>query len=358
MPARNWVEISRGALRRNLSYVRQRLGPRTAVCAVVKADAYGHGAVECGRVFGEAGVGWLAVTSVEEGARLRQAGNRARILVLGGFSGDEVAELVEHNLTPAIWDATQIRWLAPAVAGRNGDGFAIHLKRETGMGRLGITSEQESEVAKALAAAPELRVEAVFSHLASSEAADAEPSRQQRARLAALVNGAPWHLLNSEGALRFPEWGGMLVRTGLALYGYSVQSQHAAHLEPALQWKARIVAVKDLPAGHGIGYGSAFRTPRPMRVATVAAGYADGYRRDFAPGGRMLIGATPVPVLGAVSMDLTTVDVSAAPPVQLGDEVTLLGPGNGAAELAALAGTIPYEVLCGISARVERVYAG
>lgn len=355
MLARNWVEISRGALRRNLSYVRRRLGQATAICAVVKADAYGHGATECGRVFCGEGVGWLAVTSVEEGIRLRLAGVDTRILVLAGFAADEADELVDHHLTPAIWDAAQIRWLAPAVARHNGDGFPIHLKRETGMGRLGITTEQEAEVSEALASTPGLRVEAVFSHLAASEAADAASSERQRARLAATINGAPWHLLNSEGALRFPDWGGMLARTGLALYGYSAQPQHAARLEPALQWKARVVAVKELPAGHGVGYGSTFRTPRRMRVATVAAGYADGYRRDFADG-CMLVGGTFAPVLGAISMDMTTVDVSAAPAVQIGDEATLLGGGISAAKLAALAGTIPYEVLCGISARVERHY--
>ncbi|HVA65204.1 MAG TPA: alanine racemase [Terriglobales bacterium] len=349
------MEISRGALRHNLDYVRSRLGAGTQVCAVVKADAYGHGAGECARVFTAAGAPWLAVTSVEEGVRLRAGVPAARILVLAGFFREEAAALVEHRLTPAVWDAAQIEWLA-AAAGREKK-FALHLKLETGMGRLGVTAEQEAGVRAALAAAPQLQVEAVFSHLAASEAAEEAPSREQRRRLGEAGNGQAWHLLNSEGALRYPEWGGMLVRSGLALYGYSAQPEHAARLRPALQWKTRVVGVKELPAGHGVGYGPHFRTPRRMRVATLAAGYADGYRRDFSPGAAVRVHGNMAPVVGAVSMDLTMVDVSQVPEVKLGDEAVLLGEGVGATTLAAVAGTIPYEVLCGISARVERGYA-
>jgi alanine racemase len=167
-------------------------------------------------------------------------------------------------------------------------------------------------------------------------------------------------LLNGEGALRYPGWGGGMARVGLALYGYSAQPEHAAHLEPALSWKTHVIAIKDLPAGHGVGYGPLFRAPRPMRIATIAVGYADGYHRLFYPGARVLIGGVVAPVVGAISMDLTTVDVSGLPTVRLGDEVTLLGRGNGqaitAVELAALAKTIPYEILCGLSARVQRLY--
>jgi len=347
------VEISRGALRQNLEYVRGRLGAGTEVCAVVKADAYGHGAVECARVFCGAGVRWLAVTSVAEGVRLRAGVPEARILVLAGFFREEAEALVEHGLTPAVWDAEQIGWLGAAAGGGK---FAIHLKLETGMGRLGVTSEQEAGVGAALAAAPGLEVEAVFSHLAASEGEEAGVLAQ-RQRLGEAAAGRAWHLLNSEGALRFPGWGGMLVRSGLALYGYSAQAEHAARLRPALQWKTRVVAVKELPAGHGVGYGAHFRTPRRMRVATLAAGYADGYRRDFSPGATVTIAGQAAPVVGAVSMDLTTVDVSHLPAVKLGEEAVLLGDGFGAGELAAVAGTIPYEVLCGISARVGRGYS-
>ncbi|MGH9393205.1 MAG: alanine racemase [Terriglobales bacterium] len=352
---RTWIEVSLGALRRNWEYVRRVVPAETAICAVVKADAYGHGAVRCAQVFAAAGSPWLAVTSVEEGIKLRQAGLGARILVLAGFYAEQAEALIAHQLTPAVWDAAQIGWLAAATQGLAPGAVAVHLKLETGMGRLGVTADQRAEVDAALAAAPALRVEAVFSHLAASEAADPAPSVEQKARLAGLSPGRNWHLLNSEGALRWG-WGGMMARVGLALYGYSAQPAHAAQLEPALRWKARVVAVKPLPAGHGVGYGPRFRTARASRLAVIAAGYADGYRRDFSPGSHILLNGQRAPVAGAVSMDLTCVDVTGLAAPQIGDQVELLGPALPATELAALAGTIPYEVLCGISARVQRRY--
>jgi len=382
MPPRNWVEISRGALRRNQEYVRRRLAPSTALCAVVKADAYGHGAAACAEVFAHGGAEWLAVTSPEEGARLRVNGtSRVPVLVLAGFAPVDVAALLEHRLTPAVWDAEQIAWLAAGMAkchpaGTPAGTLAVHLKVDTGMGRLGVTSAQETALREALERAPQIRVEAVFSHLAAAEVTSGEGNEaQHREFLAALErwsrwlpglasrNGAGHHLLNGEGALRYPGWGGGMARVGLALYGYSAQPEHAAHLTPALSWKTHVIALKDLPAGHGVGYGPLYRAPRPMRVATIAAGYADGYRRQFSPGAHVLIGGVPAPVVGAISMDLTTIDVTdvtEVPGVRLGDEVTLLG-GSGPArvtalELARLAGTIPYEILCGLSARVERIY--
>jgi alanine racemase len=350
------VEISRSALRHNLAYVRQILPAATALCAIVKADAYGHGASACAAEFCAAGVEWLAVTSAEEGARLRAAGIGARILVLAGFTEAEAAAMVAYRLTPAVWDAAQVRWLAAAA--RGGEALPVHLKLETGMGRLGATAAQLPELEAALRRAPQLRVEAVFSHLAASEAADGAASERQRDRLRALAAGRRWHLLNSEAALRFAPWGGMLARVGLALYGYSAQPQHAGHLRPALTWKAHVVGVKQLPSGHGVGYGPAFITPRPMRVATLAVGYADGYRRDFSPGAQVRLDGASAPVIGAISMDLTSVDATPAGDTPLGSEVILMGPGapETAATLAARARTIPYEVLCGISARVERRY--
>lgn len=383
MPPRNWVEISRGALRRNQEYVRGRLAAGTGLCAVVKADAYGHGAATCAEVFAQGGAQWLAVTSAEEGAKLRHNGTAGiPVLVLAGFMPGDVETILEQRLTPAVWDVEQIEWLAAGARRRGNGPIAIHLKLETGMGRLGATLAQEAALRAALEKAPEVQVQALFSHLAAAEAAtDTGNQEQHRAFQAALTRWAPLltnglgerngqggHLLNGEGALRYPGWGGAMARVGLALYGYSAQPEHALHLEPALSWKTHVIAIKDLPAGHGIGYGPLFRAPGPMRVATIAVGYADGYHRAFSPGARVLIGGLPVPVVGAISMDLTTVDVTALPAVRLGEEVTLLG---GAAQrsiseatseavtafdLAALAHTIPYEILCGLSARVARFY--
>ena len=344
--------------------MRSQVGDGTAVCAVVKADAYGHGAEACARVFADAGVRWLAVTSPEEGARLRAAGiDRARILVLAGFSAADADTLIELQLTPAIWDLEHVVWLAAAMERHpQVERFPVHLKLESGMGRLGVTPAQESAMTAALRRAPRLQVEALFSHLATAETSDDGGSREQHARFQAararLAPEASGHLLNSEGAFRYPQWGEMLVRTGLALYGYSAQAEPTARLEPALRWKTRVLAVKDLPAGHGIGYGWQFRAPGPIRVATIAVGYADGYRRQLWPGAYVRFDAGPAPVVGNISMDPTTVDVTRLPAPRVGDEVLLLGPTPGptAADLAGWARTIPYEVLCGLSARVERRY--
>lgn len=367
---RIWVEISRPALRHNLAEARRHLPAGTELCAVVKADAYGHGAPECARVFERAGVRWLAVTSADEGVRLRRAGLRARILVLAGFTEPDADALVAHELTPAAWAPAQIAWLAAAVRRRRGRRpLPIHVKIDTGMGRLGASRRELSALAAALAAAPELRIEAVFSHLSEAEGPDPSVSVAQRRRFAfscralaaALHRPAadwPWHLLNSTAALRFADWGGAIARVGLTLYGYALL-QPPPPLRPALAWKTRVVAVKHLPRGHGVGYGSRFRLPRPMRLATLAAGYADGYRRQLSPGASVLIHGQRAPVVGAISMDLTSVDVTGLP-VAIGDTATLIGAEGAAtvtaADLAAQSGTIPYEILCGISSRVARVY--
>lgn len=356
MISRNWAEISRGALRRNWVHLRRVVPADTEICAVVKADAYGHGALACAREFESAGARWLAVTSVEEGTRLRQGGIAARILILAGFAREEATALVEHHLTPTVWDPAQLEWLGTAAAGAT----AIHLKLDSGMARLGVTPEQEPAVRRALARWPKLQVEAVFSHLAASEAADERGSREQHRRFRAAAErmglaATPWHLLNSEGALRFGSWSGCLVRVGLALYGYSSHPDHAALLLPALSWKTTILSLKQVAAGQAVGYGGSYATPAPAHLAVVAAGYADGYRRDLSPGARVILADCAAPVVGAISMDLTTVDVTGSR-AALGDEVVLLGPGVTAVDLADCAGTIPYEILCGLSARVERRY--
>lgn len=359
MTSRNWAEISRGVLRHNWAHVRRVVPAASEICAVVKADAYGHGALACAREFERLGAGWLAVTSVEEGARLRQGGLVARILVLAGFARGEAPALVDYHLTPAVWDVAQLDWLGATTT----EPMAVHLKLDSGMARLGITPGQEASVGLALQRWPQLRVEAVFSHLAASEAADDSGSHEQHGRFHAAAgrmgfSALPWHLLNSEGALRFSSrdgWSGSLVRVGLALYGYSSQPRHAQALQPALSWKTTVLSLKDVPAGQAVGYGGLYRTAAPSRLAVIAAGYADGYRRDLSPGARVTLAQGSAPVVGAISMDLITVDATGVP-VALGDEVSLLGAGVTAADLAAHVGTIPYEILCGLSARVERRY--
>lgn len=350
------------------------MAPRSRMCAVVKADAYGHGAACCAQALAAAGVEWFGVTSAEEGASLRAAGIHGRILVMGGFCATDAELLLEHRLTPAVWDEEHLSWLGSALKRqRPADGFAVHLKLDSGMGRLGLLPHQEEGFCAGLQQHPQVRVEALFSHLSSADGEDPATSCRQRQcfaearrRVAAWLprDRQPlWHLLNSSGLFRFAEWGGDLVRPGLCLYGY-VLGADASRLQPVLTWKTRIISLKDLPAGAPVGYGERYRTTRPTRVAALAVGYADGYHRNFA-GGRVLVHGRSAPVIGNISMDLTTIDVTEIPQARLGDLVVLLGTAEcpmsdgrtetiDAAELASLAGTIPYEVLCGISRRVER----
>jgi len=334
---------------------------------VVKANGYGHGAVFCAQALAGAGVEWFGVTSAEEGAALRSAGIGGRILVMGGFAEEDAGLLVEQRLTPAVWDEAHLYWIDAALSRRPWlHSFPVHLKLDSGMGRLGLLPEQEANFCALLEQHPRIQVEALFSHLSCSDADDPATSCRQRCsfsaarqRLGALLprGAAPfWHLLNSSGIFRFADWGGDLVRPGLCLYGYALGIRETG-LRPVLQWKTRIISLKDLPAGAPVGYGERFRTSRPTRVAVLAVGYADGYRRSFA-GGQVWINGRTAPVIGNISMDLTTVDMTGIPEAGLGDEVVLLG-GAGenailAGHLAEFAGTIPYEVLCGITARVER----
>lgn len=370
----NWVEVSRSALLSNCEEVRRRMVNGSRMLAVVKADAYGHGAVCCAKTLAGAGVDWFGVTSAEEGAALRTAGISGRILVMGGFCANDAELLLQCHLTPAVWDEEHLHWLGSALKSRSSAGeFAVHLKLDSGMGRLGLLPHQEADFCTTLQRYPQLEVEATFSHLSSADADDAAPSCRQRQRFAEarqrvtalLPRRQPplWHLLNSSGLFRFAEWGGDLVRPGLCLYGY-VLGAGAAGLRPVLTWKTRILSLKDLPAGAPVGYGERYRTPRPSRIAVLAVGYADGYHRSFA-GGRVLLHGQSAPVVGNISMDLTTIDVTEIPQARLGDEVVLLGRaesgvdgrepnGIDAGELAALGGTIPYEVLCGITGRVGR----
>jgi alanine racemase len=368
-----WVEISRSALLNNLTAVRSALQPGTEVCAIVKANAYGHGAAECATVFQRAGVKWFAVTSVEGGAGLRRAKINGRILVLGGFTRDDAELLVNQQLTPAIWDKTQIEWLASTLRDAKAP-LPVHVKLDSGMARLGVTADQEGAFFDVLSRRRELTVEALFTHFSSAEDEDSDFTEQQMERFSAARErlsssaGNMWHVANSAAALRFPDLGGSFVRAGLALYGYVLNPNVTAACQPALRaalaWKTRIIALRTLTADQPVGYNGSFVTHRKTRVATLAVGYADGYRRDLSTPDRhacVIVRGACSPVIGNISMDLTTIDVTDVTGVEVGDEVVLIGSAPSgasmtAATLADVAGTITYEILCGISDRVERRY--
>ena len=374
--SRCWVEVSRSQIAANYQSARAAAGPGVEAAGVVKADAYGHGMIEVARVLAGEGARWLAVSSVEEGVTLRNAGIDLGVLVMAGVLPSEREAVVVHSLTPAVHSLAELPEL-DAVATRLGRPLDFHLKIDSGMGRLGTraTAEQIGEAVRGLANA---RLRGLMTHFAS--AADFE-SKQTEAQIA-YFNSIAQHLadggitpsylhLASTNAIAYPRAGALplssqpMVRPGHAIYGYVSPARGKApvstlRVKPALSWKTRIIAVKDIPSGVLIGYGGSYRTSQAMRIAILAAGYADGIPHRLSNRGKVIAGGKLTSMLGTVSMDLTTIDVSHAPHLKPGDVVTLLGSEGGvsldAQQIAKAAGTISYNVLCGISARVKRVY--
>jgi alanine racemase len=337
---------------------------------VVKADAYGHGAVEVSRVLCLEGARWLAVSSVDEGITLRRAGIECRILVMAGVMPWEGPAVREFRLTPALHSLSEIALFRDTGAGTPLD---VHLKVDTGLNRLGTRAEA-GEIAQALEGAPDIRLEGLMSHFASAADFTSIQTDEQIRRFNQIVAALegfglrpPLKHCASTNAIAYARSGAShpLVRPGHAIYGYVSPARGDApdctlRVEPVLSWKARIVAVKDLPAGARVGYGGSFVAPTPMRIAVLAAGYADGISHRLSNKGKVIAGGRLAPILGTVSMDLTTIDITASPHLKPGDDVTLLGREGDvsldAQQIARVAGTISYNVLCGISARVKRFY--
>ncbi|MBM3775640.1 MAG: alanine racemase, partial [Acidobacteria bacterium] len=336
-PHRSFVEISRERIARNYREVKRAVGPGVEVLGVVKADAYGHGAREVAGILIAEGARWLGVSSVEEGVALRSAGIGARILILAGFLPYERAALVEHRLTPVIHSLEDLAALEELAAAARAP-VSFHLKVDTGMGRLG-TRAPADRIAAVLAASRQVRFEGLMSHFASAaDYSSAQTDAQiaaftalQEALVTAGVRPEYVHLAstNAIGYGRREAWGN-LVRAGHALYGYLSPARGPApepllRLEPALNWKARILAVKEIDAGALVGYGGSFRAPRPMRIAILGAGYADGIFHRLSNRGQVIAAGKLAPILGTVSMDLATIDISHSSCLAPGDTVTLLG---------------------------------
>jgi alanine racemase len=372
-PFRSYVLVSREQIARNYRAVRDRVGPGVMVAGVVKADGYGHGALEVSRVLLAEGAKWLAVSSVDEGVQLRGGGiDNARILVMGGFLPYEGEALVEFNLTPAVHSSEQIR-CTEELAASSGRSLAYHLKIDSGMGRLG-TRASAAELARTIQGTHHARLEGLMTHFASAADYTSNQTAEQLEyfhRLHAELRAAGIHpaLLHTSSTIaiaygRREGWHGM-VRAGHALYGYlsPARGQAPAPLigvRPALTWKAKLLTVKDVPEGALIGYGGTFRTPRPMRIGILGAGYADGMFHRLSNRGKVIAAGKLAPILGTISMDLTTIDLSHTDALSAGDDVTLLGTEGEASldaqQIARVAGTISYNILCSISARVRRVY--
>jgi len=374
-----WAEVSLSTLRQNFRVVQKHVGANVTICAVVKADAYGHGAVECSLALEEEGAQWFGVTSLDEAIPLREQGLKGRILLMTGFWRGEEAEIVRLGLTPTVWEPWQIESLDKAAAQLGVDRHSIHLKVDTGMGRLGAGFDTLQSVCELLADARHLKAEGLSTHLASSEVLDAPSSEEQLKRFdqaRQIVSNAGLtpslvHVANTSAAISRRESWNNMVRPGLALYGYYLPFQRAGRevsgsawrlpVKPVLTWKTRILAVRQVGANQALGYGGTYVTKGPSRIAVLPVGYADGLNRALSSGGRVIVREHYAPMVGRISMDLTLADVTGIPGVDVGDEVILLGVSDGitvdAREHAALANTIPYEILCAISKRVPRRYA-
>lgn len=373
-----WADVSLATLRQNFRTVQKHVGAGVTVCAVVKADAYGHGAVECSRALEAEGARWLGVTSLDEAIPLREAGVRANILLMTGFWRGEETEIVRLHLTPTVWELWHIESLETAAAGLGAARHPVHLKVDSGMGRLGAAADQIPALLAALKAAKHLTLEGLSTHLASSEIMDApsvgEQQRSfdsaQRMVREAGMEPAFVHVANTGAVISRRETWNTMVRPGIALYGYYLPFQRAGRevsgrtlrlpVKPILTWKTRILSLRDFGANQPLGYGGTYVTKAPAHVAVLPVGYADGYNRQLSNRGRVIVRDHYAPIVGRISMDLTLVDVTGIPGVAVGDEVILLGASDGlsvdALEHAELANSTPYEILCNISKRVPRRY--
>jgi alanine racemase len=371
-----WAEVSLGTLRHNFRVVQRHISTAVTVCAIVKADAYGHGAVECARALEGEGARWFGVTSLDEAIPLREAGIRGRILLMTGFWRGEEEEIVRLGLTPTVWETGQLELFEKAATSVGVSQHPIHLKVDTGMGRLGVAPEDLPQICSALHSSSHLVLEGLSTHLASSEVLD-EPSVAAQLKSFAEVrnflrsqgfNPLLIHAANTGAVISRPESWNTMVRPGIALYGYYLPFERAGRevsgsglrlaVKPALTWKTRILSLRDMRANQALGYGGIYVTKAPARIAVLPVGYADGLNRRLSSQGRVIVGENYAPIVGRISMDLTLADVTGLPGVSVGDEVVLLGATDGlsvdAREHASLAQTVPYEILCGISKRVPR----
>lgn len=362
--------IHRRHLMDNLSEVRRLVGPTTAICAAVKADAYGHSAPLVAPWLAEAGVEMFGVATVEEGGELRRAGIVQPIVLLGTLQPDEVAEAVESDLDLFLWTTEAITLVAQAARGRKTP-LRVHLKVDTGMGRVGCAPEAAEALAQAIVRSLPLEFTGVCTHLASSDGPGPLTVSAQLSRFAPvleMLKARGWtpryvHAANSGGVTGWPGSHFNLARPGIALYGYPPEPQKGTgRFTPVMELVSRVGFVKTVPAGTTLSYGSRYVTSEKVDVATIPLGYADGYRRSLTNQARLCINGRQFRVSGTVCMDQFLVDLGPDSGVKAGDEVILFGPPQSqgaqpptASDLADLAATISYEILCGISARVPRV---
>jgi alanine racemase len=364
-----FAEIDLAALRANYRALSAYTNG-ASIMAVVKADAYGHGAVEITRALCREGCTHFGVATVEEARELRAAGVSERIYLLAGYFAEQVSEIVALEVTPAIFDLSLIEPLECAALAHGRKGFPVHVEIDSGSTRLGILPIDLSEAAERLRRAPSLKVEGASTLLAnagdpSSPITDGQLAVFRDALAALRAAGlklSERHVANSAAMVLRADSHFTLMRPGLAMYGLPPVPAVRDHLElrPVMTFKTRVLQVKQVPAGSGVSYGHTFVAPRESVIGVLAVGYADGYRRGLQHGGEVLVRGRRAPIVGAVCMDLTMVDLTEVPGAEIGDEVILWG-GAGEAmisvnDIARLAQTISYEMLCTVGRRVPRIY--
>nr|WP_242028901.1 alanine racemase [Coleofasciculus sp. FACHB-712] len=369
---RAWVEIDLAALAHNVRQLRRFLSPKTALMAVVKADAYGHGAITVAEIACQAGASWLGVATIPEGIQLREAGIQAPILILGASNTSEQVQAIAHwNLQPTLCTPQQALVFSETLGTLNRS-LAVHVKLDTGMSRLGTPWQQAAEFVSLVQRLPHLKIASIYSHLATADSPDPTGMRQQQDRFEeaiALIKTTGMtpprlHLANSAAALSDPSLHYDMVRVGLATYGLypAPHLKSVIDLKPVMKVKARVTQVKNISAGTGVSYGHQFVASRDMRLAAIAIGYADGVPRNLSNKMQVLLRGQQVPQIGAITMDQLMLDVSAIPDLQTGEVVTLLGQegnaGISADDWAATLGTISWEILCGFKHRLPRVAVG
>ena len=360
-----WVTVDLDRIRNNVRYFVNRSGAQ--VMAIVKANAYGHGAVPVTQAALEAGATWCGVARVNEALELRQAGISCPILILGYTPPACYAEMIDQRVSMTVWELNQIEDIAAAASAAN-QKASLHLKVDTGMSRLGVKPEDVSGILREAASFTNVQLEGLFTHFARADEADPKPTDAQEELFqgvleelrSAGVQIPVVHAANSAASLTRPGDYFNCIRLGIAMYGLHPSSECPLPpvFRPALAWKSVLSQVKRLPAGRGVSYGHEYITTREERIGTVPVGYADGFRR--VPGNQVLVRGRKVPVVGRVTMDQIMVQLDAVPEAGPGDEVVILGPQGEesipAEEIAARWGTINYEVTSGIAHRVPRIY--
>ncbi len=367
---RTRVVIDLALVRHNVHTLAGHTSHGTRQMAVVKADGYGHGAIPVARAALDAGATWLGVATVGEGARLRDAGITAPILVLGPVAPGDADSAVARDLAVTVFAQGDLPEALDRRAATHGRPARVHLKVDTGMGRVGVHPAEAPDLADRLRTLPNLDLEGVFTHFATADEQDLSFARIQldrfRGVLAALeargVRPTLRHAANTAATLALPDSHLDLVRNGIGIYGLwpSAVLRGAADLRPALRWEARVAQVKTVPPGTPLSYGATHVTRGRRRIATLPVGYGDGYPRLLSNRGEVVAAGRRVPIVGRVCMDMTLVDVSTVPELRAGDEAVLIGNQGGAGitadAIAAWTGTINYEVTCAIGGRVPRDY--